>query len=294
MRNAVPYTGTTDRTQPARRDRVATLRYRLPNPGDCVYNASSHRTALRSLSMLRKEQNDLLTQTGPGTPMGQLFRCYWLPALLAEELPENECPPVRVKLLSERLLAFRDTEGRYGADRRVLRPPRRLAVVRPQRGERPALPLSRLEIRHDRPVHRGAVGAGRERLLPEDQAEVLSAGEARRRAVDLYGPAGEAAAAAGVGVRHGAGRADASSPSGCRSATGCRRWKAASIPATSRSCTRGDLEHRSAVQGRQGQPVQSGRHAAACSRWSRAPAASTSARAATPRTATTTGASPSG
>jgi phthalate 4,5-dioxygenase oxygenase subunit len=64
--------------------------------------------------MLRKEQNDLLTQTGPGTPGGQLFRSYWIPALLAEELPENDCPPVRVKLLSERLLAFRDTEGRYG------------------------------------------------------------------------------------------------------------------------------------------------------------------------------------
>ncbi|MFZ3226396.1 MAG: Rieske 2Fe-2S domain-containing protein, partial [Xanthobacteraceae bacterium] len=64
--------------------------------------------------MLRKEQNELLTQTGPGTAMGQLFRCYWLPALLAEELPENDCPPVRVKLLSERLVAFRDSEGRYG------------------------------------------------------------------------------------------------------------------------------------------------------------------------------------
>jgi Phenylpropionate dioxygenase and related ring-hydroxylating dioxygenases, large terminal subunit len=64
--------------------------------------------------MLRKEQNDLLTQTGPGTAMGQLFRSYWIPALLAEELPENECPPVRVKLLSERLLAFRDSNGRYG------------------------------------------------------------------------------------------------------------------------------------------------------------------------------------
>jgi phenylpropionate dioxygenase-like ring-hydroxylating dioxygenase large terminal subunit len=64
--------------------------------------------------MLRKEQNDLLTQTGPGTSMGQLFRSYWIPALLAEELPENDSPPVRVKLLSERLLAFRDSEGRYG------------------------------------------------------------------------------------------------------------------------------------------------------------------------------------
>jgi len=64
--------------------------------------------------MLRKEQNDQLTQTGPGTPMGDMFRCYWIPALLAAELPENDCPPVRVKLLSERLIAFRDTNGRCG------------------------------------------------------------------------------------------------------------------------------------------------------------------------------------
>ena len=64
--------------------------------------------------MLRKEQNELLTQTGPGTPMGGMFRSYWLPALLAEELPEPGCPPVRIKLLSERLLAFRDSEGKLG------------------------------------------------------------------------------------------------------------------------------------------------------------------------------------
>ncbi len=64
--------------------------------------------------MLRPEINELLTQTGPGTPMGDLFRHYWLPALLAEELPENDCAPVRVKILSERLIAFRDTSGRYG------------------------------------------------------------------------------------------------------------------------------------------------------------------------------------
>jgi phenylpropionate dioxygenase-like ring-hydroxylating dioxygenase large terminal subunit len=64
--------------------------------------------------MLRQEQNDLLTRTGPGTPAGRLFRSYWVPALLADELSENGCPPARVKLLSERLLAFRDSEGRYG------------------------------------------------------------------------------------------------------------------------------------------------------------------------------------
>ena len=64
--------------------------------------------------MLRKDVNDLLTQSGPGTPMGTMFRQYWIPALLADELSENDGAPVRVKLLSERLIAFRDSEGRYG------------------------------------------------------------------------------------------------------------------------------------------------------------------------------------
>src|SRR5262245_7197997 len=79
--------------------------------------------------------------------------------------------------------------GQIRIDRRILRPPRRVALVRPQRGARPALLLSRLEIRRDRPVHRRSVGAARERLLPEDQAQVLSVGEARAGAVDLYGSA---------------------------------------------------------------------------------------------------------
>ena len=107
------------------------------------------------------------------------------PALLAEELPENDCPPVRVKLLSERLIAFRDTRGPLRPDRRVLRASRRLAVVRPQRGMRSALPLSWLEIRRHRPMHRSAVGAGGERLLQEDQAQVLSA---RSSAAACCGP----------------------------------------------------------------------------------------------------------
>jgi phthalate 4,5-dioxygenase len=64
--------------------------------------------------MLRTEINELLTQTGPGTRMGDLFRRYWMPALMAEELPDDDCAPVRVKILSERLLAFRDSDGRYG------------------------------------------------------------------------------------------------------------------------------------------------------------------------------------
>ena len=64
--------------------------------------------------MLRKEQNDFVTQTGPGTPMGNMFRSYWLPILLSRELPENDCPPVRIQVMSEKMLAFRDTSGRLG------------------------------------------------------------------------------------------------------------------------------------------------------------------------------------
>ncbi|HEV8721943.1 MAG TPA: Rieske 2Fe-2S domain-containing protein [Candidatus Binatia bacterium] len=64
--------------------------------------------------MLSKEDNELLTRTTPGTPMGNLIRRYWVPALLSEEIPGSDCPPVRVKLLGEELVAFRDTQGRIG------------------------------------------------------------------------------------------------------------------------------------------------------------------------------------
>ena len=55
--------------------------------------------------MLRAEQNKFAVETGPGTPMGNLFRRYWIPAMHASELPENECPPVRIKLMSILLTA---------------------------------------------------------------------------------------------------------------------------------------------------------------------------------------------
>jgi len=64
--------------------------------------------------MLSKEENELLTQVGPETPMGRLFRRYWIPALLSEEIPGPDCPPVKVRLLGEDLVAFRDTKSRIG------------------------------------------------------------------------------------------------------------------------------------------------------------------------------------
>ncbi|MEX2598961.1 MAG: Rieske 2Fe-2S domain-containing protein [Dehalococcoidia bacterium] len=64
--------------------------------------------------MLTVQENETLTRVGPGTPMGELMRRYWMPALLSEEIAEPDCPPVRVKLLGEQLVAFRDTQGRVG------------------------------------------------------------------------------------------------------------------------------------------------------------------------------------
>jgi phthalate 4,5-dioxygenase len=51
---------------------------------------------------------------GPGTPMGNLLRCFWLPIALASELPSPDCDPVRVRALGEDLVAFRDTQGSVG------------------------------------------------------------------------------------------------------------------------------------------------------------------------------------
>jgi nitrite reductase/ring-hydroxylating ferredoxin subunit len=64
--------------------------------------------------MLSKEDNELLTQTSVGTPMGDLMRRYWLPAFLTEEVPTPDGPPVQIKLMGEELIAFRDTNGRVG------------------------------------------------------------------------------------------------------------------------------------------------------------------------------------
>lgn len=64
--------------------------------------------------MVNREDNALLTRVGPGTPMGELFRRFWLPAALTDELDAPDGPPVRLRILCEDLLAFRDTSGRIG------------------------------------------------------------------------------------------------------------------------------------------------------------------------------------
>jgi phenylpropionate dioxygenase-like ring-hydroxylating dioxygenase large terminal subunit len=61
----------------------------------------------------KARDRDDLTRVGPGTLMGEFMRQYWIPAALASEL-KADGDPMRLLLLGERLLAFRDTSGRVG------------------------------------------------------------------------------------------------------------------------------------------------------------------------------------
>jgi nitrite reductase/ring-hydroxylating ferredoxin subunit len=63
--------------------------------------------------MLSNQENELLVRTGPSTPMGALFRLYWIPFMLTKDLVADG-QPKRVMLLGEDLVAFRDTENRVG------------------------------------------------------------------------------------------------------------------------------------------------------------------------------------
>jgi nitrite reductase/ring-hydroxylating ferredoxin subunit len=64
--------------------------------------------------MLNQQENEVVTRIGPGTLMGSLMREYWVPAMLSSELPSNDCPPVRVMLLGEPLIGWRDSNGKIG------------------------------------------------------------------------------------------------------------------------------------------------------------------------------------
>ena len=98
--------------------------------------------------MLTKEENQLITLTGPGTPGGALMRCYWHPIALTDELPPGGAP-MRVKILGEELVLFRDEHDRPG----LLGLLSRIAApISATAGSRTAgcVPLSRLALRYQR------------------------------------------------------------------------------------------------------------------------------------------------
>ena len=64
--------------------------------------------------MTTREDNELLTQTDRGTAMGAYLRSFWIPCMVQREVPISDGPPVRLRLLGEDLVVFRDTNGRVG------------------------------------------------------------------------------------------------------------------------------------------------------------------------------------
>jgi phthalate 4,5-dioxygenase len=64
--------------------------------------------------MLSREDNELMCRVGPGTPMGDALRRYWVPILSSYQLPTPNCDPVRVELFGESYVAFRDSAGKIG------------------------------------------------------------------------------------------------------------------------------------------------------------------------------------
>src|SRR5688572_6920693 len=78
-----------------------------------LYTSAARSSVGKVNAMMSKEQNELITRVGPGTPCGKLMRLYWQPVALVEELDERR-PVKALKLLGEDFVLFRDEAGRYG------------------------------------------------------------------------------------------------------------------------------------------------------------------------------------
>ena len=181
--------------------------------------------------MLTAEENELITRVGPGTPMGEVLRRYWMPALLASDLPEPDCPPVAGEAPGR-------GAGRVPRHERPGRPAGR--VLSAPRAPRCSSAATRSAAcaacttagsstwtatawtcRTSRPT---AASRTRSSILAYPDRR------ARRRRLGLHGPAGQTARAAGHGVAAGAGAAQRYVSRTHEYATTCRPSRAASTP----------------------------------------------------------------
>src|SRR6202020_1906570 len=71
-------------------------------------------TTIKALIPTTVEEKERLTRVGQGSAMGDVIGRYWIPACLAREIPKPDDPPIRIRVLGEELVAFRDTTGRVG------------------------------------------------------------------------------------------------------------------------------------------------------------------------------------
>ena len=155
--------------------------------------------------MLSKADNEFLTRSGTGTPMGELLRRFWMPALLSEELPERDGPPKKIKILGEDLLAFRDSNGRVG----IVEPhcPHRGANLYYGRNEECGIRCAFHGWKFD--VDGNCVDLPTSPpefvLQGHDQAARLSGARMGRHGLGLHGPARQGARATAARARPGAG-----------------------------------------------------------------------------------------
>ena len=155
--------------------------------------------------MLSIEDNEVMCRVGPGTAMGNLMREYWIPAVRSDELPSPDCPPLRVKLLGEELIAFRTTSGAVGLMQNSC--PHRGASMFFGRNEEEGLRCVyhgwKFDV--DRRLRRHAVGAGRVQLQEQGAREVPTPCASAAASIWAYfGPRESAAAAARPRGQHAA------------------------------------------------------------------------------------------
>ena len=186
--------------------------------------------------MLSQEDNEILTRVGPGTLMGNLLRRYWMPACLSSELPGPTAIPIRVRLLGEDLIAFRDTNGKVGLIQNHC----------PHRGA--SLFFGRNEEAGLRCVYHGwKFDVDGECVdMPNEPAESDFKSKVKAVAYPTHESGGIVWTYMGPEATmtpfrdFGSTRCRKTSgawASSCPPATGCRRWRATSIRPTSPGCT---------------------------------------------------------
>ena len=222
--------------------------------------------------MMSREQNDQLSRIGPGTLMGKLLRRYWAPFLLAAEIPEPDCPPVRVKLMGESLIAFRDSKGRIGLIDEFCA--HRGASLWFGENEDCGIRCHYHGWKYDVTGQCADLPSEPEEFgLPQEhQIEILSLHREGRHHLGLYGSAGIAAAAAGAGMDRRRARAalrlQAAAGMQLPAGDGRRHRFQPRVLAARQRAQQGP-----AVQGLQGQRVQRSRTACRSSRSRNFPAA---------------------
>ena len=187
--------------------------------------------------MLGKEDNDLLCRVGPGTPMGELMRQYWIPALYGWEL-EPDGQPLRIRLLGEDLIALRDTTGKVGVTQENC----------PHRG----VACSSAATKKRACAASTTAGSSTPRATAStcrtSRPRACSRARSRATAYQRPRPAATSGSTWAQGDRAAAARlrvlpvlpeqpGPSHATSWSTSATGCRRSRASSTPRTSTSCT---------------------------------------------------------